>query len=323
MVTVLPAFPILSASASGSGVVGETAAVFTAVLWTGCAILFASAGRRIGALSVNAFRIVMAVVLLGIAHAVIFGSLVPHATGGQWLYMGLSGIIGLAIGDFGYFGCLVMIGPRRGVLLMATAPIFSAVMGYLVLGEVLSAWNIFGIALTLAGVFVVILDENVHESEVTVSPRHTAYGVLAGLGGAIGQGVGLVVSKYGMIRAGGEGAPPLDPLPATLVRMIVAAGFVWITIALAGKLRRVLAAARDTRAIGRTFAGAMSGPFLGVWLSMVAVTYTAAGVAATLMALMPVMVIPVLWVVYRQKTSLRGMVGAAVAVVGVAVLFLV
>jgi drug/metabolite transporter (DMT)-like permease len=314
-VTVLPA-------SSTSGIVGETAAVATAVLWTGCAILFASAGRRIGALSVNAYRIVMAVVLLGLAHAVAFGSVVPHATGGQWFYMGLSGIIGLALGDFGYFGALVLIGPRRGVLMMSTAPIFSAVTAYLVLGEVLSAWNLLGIGLTLVGVFVVILDENVHANEVAASPLHKLYGVLCGLGGAVGQGVGLVISKYGMIKAGGEGAPPLNPLVATLVRMVVAAAFVWLTVAVSGKLGGVLAAARETKAILRTFAGAASGPFLGVWLSMVAVTYTVAGVAATLMALMPVMVIPVLWVVYRQKTSLRGMLGAATAVVGVAVLFL-
>lgn len=313
---------LLAASTSAPGVIGETAAVATAVLWTACAILFASAGRRIGALSVNAFRIVMAVALLTLAHTAFFGYPVPRATDGQWFYMGLSGVIGLALGDFGYFGALVLIGPRRGVLLMSTAPIFSAVTGYLVLGEVLSAWNLVGVGLTLAGVFVVILDENVHANEAAASPAHKLYGVLCGLGGALGQGVGLVVSKYGMIEAGGEGAPPLDPLAATLVRMIVAGAFVWITVVVSGRLRRVLAGARETGAVLKTFAGAASGPFLGVWLSMVAVTHTVAGVAATLMALMPVMVIPVLWVVYRQKTSLRGIAGAAIAVVGVAVLFL-
>jgi drug/metabolite transporter (DMT)-like permease len=56
---------------------------------------------------------------------------------------------------------------------------------------------------------------------------------------------------------------------------------------------------------------------------MVAVTHAVAGVAATLMSLMPVMVIPVLWVIYRQRTSKRGIIGAAVAVAGVAILFLI
>ncbi len=307
---------------AGSSLIGQTAAVSTSALWTTCAILFASAGRRIGALSVNAYRIVIAMVLLGIAHLVLLDTVVPHATNGQWFYMGLSGVIGLALGDFGYFGALVLIGPRRGVLLMSTAPIFSSVTAYLVLGEVLSPWNLLGIALALSGVCLVILDKNVHESEVSPTKRHAFYGVLCGLAGSMGQGIGLVVSKYGMMVAGGKGVPPLNPLSATLIRMIVAAAFVWLAVTMSGRLPRVLASRRDTGAIIRTFGGAASGPFLGVWLSMVAVTYTVAGVAATLMALMPVMVIPILWLTYRQKTSLRGMVGAAATVAGVAILFL-
>jgi drug/metabolite transporter (DMT)-like permease len=313
---------IAAGSLASSSVLGETAAVCTAALWTACAILFAAAGKRIGALSVNAYRIVMAVVLLGAAHLVAFGTVAPGATGGQWFYMGLSGAIGLALGDFGYFGALVLIGPRRGVLLMSMAPIFSAVTAYFVLGEVLSAWNLVGIGLVLAGVSVVILDENVHANEVSSRPLHKLYGVLCGIGGSLGQGVGLVVSKYGMIVAGGRDAAPLNPLSATLIRMLVAAATVWLIVVASGRLRPVLKARRDAKAMVRTLAGAASGPFVGVWLSMVAVTYAVAGVAATLMSLMPVMVIPVLWLVYKQRTSARGMAGAAVTVVGVAILFL-
>jgi len=78
----------------------------------------------------------------------------------------------------------------------------------------------------------------------------------------------------------------------------------------------------DKKAMGATLGGAFFGPFLGVWLSMVAVTYAFAGVASTLMSLMPVMVIPIVWVIYKQRTSWRGFAGAAVAIVGIAVLFL-
>jgi drug/metabolite transporter (DMT)-like permease len=306
-----------------SHLIGETAALVTAALWTTCSILFAAAGRRIGALSVNAYRIAMAVALLGLAHLVVFRTIVPPADSPQWLYMGLSGIAGLALGDFGYFGALVFIGPRRGVLLMSMAPIFAAVSGYYVLGEVLTAWNIVGIAVTLGGVAWVILEKEAHTHEPAIPGRQKLYGILCGLGGALGQGIGLVVSKYGMLVAGGPGSARLNPLSATLVRMIVAAVVVWVFVIAVGRLPKVLEAAKDTYAIRRTFAGAVSGPFVGVWLSMVAVTHAVAGVAATLMAIMPVMVIPVLWVLYRQRTSGRGMTGAAIAVVGVAILFLV
>lgn len=305
----------------GSHLVGETAALVTAALWTTCSILFASAGRRIGPLSVNAYRIVMATVFLGVTHLVLFRTVVPPAGESQWFYMGLSGVAGLALGDFGYFGALVFLGPRRGVLLMAMAPIFSVISGYFILGEVPSPWNLVGIILTLSGVTWVILEKEMHTNEPPVPTRQKVYGVLAGLGGATGQGLGLVISKYGMLVAGGEGSGPLNTLSATLIRMVVASAFVWIMVTVSGRLPRVLKARTDTRAIGQTLAGAVTGPFLGVWLSMVAVTYAIAGVAATLMSLMPVMVIPVLWLLFRQKTSARGIVGAAVAVIGVAILF--
>ena len=303
--------------------VGEIAALVVSMLWTTCSILFAAAGRRIGALSVNAYRIIMAVGLLGAVHLIRYGTVMPDADGAQWFFLGLSGIIGLALGDFGYFGALVLIGPRRGVLLMALAPIWSAIAAYLVLGEVLGTWTILGIAVTLTGVTTVVVERE-NETDAHAIPRkQKIYGVLSGLGGSLGQGIGLVISKYGMLVAGGEsGAGPLNPLSATLVRMVVAAAFVWGTVVISGRLPLVLRARRDGGAILRTLGGAVSGPFAGVWLSMVAITYAQAGVAATLMALMPVMVIPVVRFIYGERTSARGILGACTAVIGVAILFL-
>ncbi len=318
--------------------IGESAAIIVAVLWTACSILFASAGRRIGALSVNAIRLVFAVLLLSTAHLIIFGTYMPDANNAQYGYMALSGVIGLALGDFGYFGTLVILGPRKGVLLMSMAPIFSAISAYFILDEVLGAWTIVGIALTLAGVMIVVMErvpdpgeENAKESpkgkmdEGKGNDHHrrtVMIGVLMGLGGAVGQGLGLVVSKYGMINAASDGADPLDPLSATLIRMVAAVIFVWISVAMFGKLPTVLGAMKNRPAMKRTFAGAATGPFMGVWLSMIAVSYTVAGVAATLMATMPLIVIPVVWFLYGERTNARGVIGAVVAFVGVAILFL-
>jgi drug/metabolite transporter (DMT)-like permease len=305
-----------------ANLIGESAAVATSALWTICSIFFAAAARRIGALSVNAYRIAMAVVLLGVTHLFVYGTVVPQASSSQWFYLGMSGVMGLALGDFGYFGMLALIGPRRGLIMTALVPIFSSVTAYYLLGETLAISDVIGIGVTLWGVSLVVLEREDHASAFYVPRKQKIYGYLCGFGGALGQGVGLVVSKYGMLVAGGEGTQPLNPLSTTLLRMIVAAAFVWVTVAVFRKLPGVLARRRDGWAIRRTFAGAVTGPFVGVWLSMVAVTYAVAGVASTLMSLMPVMVIPLVWILYREKTGWRGILGAAIAVTGVAILFL-
>ena len=105
----------------------------------------------------------MAVALLGVTHLVLFRTIVPPASGPQWFYMGLSGVAGLALGDFGYFGALVFLGPRRGVLLMAMAPIFSVIAGYFILGEIPGPWNLLGIIVTLSGVTWVIRKGDPHK----------------------------------------------------------------------------------------------------------------------------------------------------------------
>jgi len=125
-----------------------------------------------------------------------------------------------------------------------------------------------------------------------------------------------------MITVADDPAAHLNPLSATLIRMLAATISIWLFVIIAGRLSKVIWSSKDGKAITGTIGGAATGPFLGVWLSMVAVTYTVAGVAATLMSLMPVMIIPVVWILYKQKTSWRGILGAGIAVSGVAILFL-
>ncbi len=309
---------------------GEAAAVITSTLWTGNSILFTAAGKRIGAISVNAIRIAIAVVLLSVTHIIFFGTVIPDANNAQWLWMGLSGIIGLGIGDFALFSAFVLIGPRKSLLLMSIAPIISVIFSYLLLGEVLGLWVLLGIAVTLVGIIIVILEREVRRVQTNEGDRKIDFvkkrnmlGISLGVIGAVGQGLGLVFAKYGIINAADDISKPLDSLSATLMRMLVGAIFVWLVITFWGRLPEIRKGIEDRRAVKLTSAGAFIGPFLGVWFSMVAISYTEVGIAMTLMSLMPVMVIPVVWVLYKEKTNWRGIAGAVVAVIGVAIIFLV
>jgi drug/metabolite transporter (DMT)-like permease len=137
--------------------------------------------------------------------------------------------------------------------------------------------------------------------------------------GAAGQGIGLVLSKKGIDLVSGT---TLNPLSATLMRLILGASSIWLVMLVAGKAPQLRGAIRSREGISNVAIGAFFGPFLGITLSMVAVTYTQTGIAQTLMSLMPVLIIPTVWIRYGQKTSWRGMLGATVAVIGVAMLFL-
>lgn len=305
-----------------SSLIGETAAIIVSLFWTICSIFFAIAGKRVGSISVNAIRIIMAIGLLGTTHIFLFGTIVPQANPEQWFWMGLSGVIGLSLGDLCYFTSLVILGPRRGVLVMSTHPIITVIVGWVWLGEVLTTWAIIGIAVTMLGVTWVILEREEDIAEERLTTKRKVYGVLLGIFGSVGQGVGLVISKYGMFNVATDPAEPLDPLSATFIRMVIAAIAFWFIVAAIGRGHEIKAASKDRKAIGAMLVGAFLGPFLGVWLSMVAVTYTMTGIAATLMSLMPVMVIPIVWYLYRERTSWRGFLGAVVAISGVAILFL-
>ena len=301
-------------------IVGEAAAIATSCIWTISSIFFTSAGKKIGSLGVNAYRTVMAVGFLVLTHMILLGSFLPVATSAQWFWMGLSGVIGLSIGDSGLFTAYVLIGPRRSLLLMALAPIFAGVGAYLMLRETIPAFDLVGMAVTLVGVVVVILEREELSGEVAVPKKLKSYGVLSGLIAAAGQGGGLVLAKKGI-----ELYPELtlNPLSATLMRMILGALVLWIVLLIAGRWSELRMAIRNRRGMSETAAAAILGPFLGVTLSMVAVTYTQAGVAQTLLSLMPVMIIPVVWLLYKQKTSWRGILGAVTAIIGVAMIFLI
>lgn len=298
---------------------GDSAALVTAFLWTGSSVLFTSAGKKIGFIGVNAYRSAITVGLLVCAHLILLGSILPAASNAQWFWMGLSGIVGLGIGDFGLFAAYVLIGPRRSVLIMALSPIFASGGAYFMLGETFPLSAVLGIAVTLTGIVVVLLEREEEQTEAVDGGKRKTLGIFAAFVAAIGQGVGLVFSKKGMYLGV---SVAMNPVSAALMRMTLATLFVWICALLFRKLPELQKTAKNKDGLKYVLGGTLIGPFLGMTLSMFAVAYTQTGIAQTLMSLMPLIIIPLMWVFSGEKTNKRGILGAAVAVLGVAILFL-
>lgn len=292
---------------------GQLAALGTASCWAFSSLAFEVAGRRVGSLSLNVVRLVIASAFLAAWNGVTRGLLFPvDASAHAWLWLGASGLIGFLFGDYCLFKAFVLLGPRLAMLMMALAPPLAAGIGWLVLGERLGPLDLAGMALTVAGIAWAIL-ERAPASAAAPRPARPAAGIALGLGGALGQAGGLVLSKLGM------GA--YDPFAATQVRVLAGlAGFAAVA-SVAGWWPRVGEAVRDRAALGWASVGAFFGPFLGVSLSLVAVQRTLAGVAASLMATTPILIIPLV-LLRGERVGLGGVGGAAVAVAGVALLFL-
>jgi drug/metabolite transporter (DMT)-like permease len=298
---------------------GEIAGILTAFFWTITSLAFESAGKKVGSLAVNLIRLVIAFFFIGIYSWIARGFFFPtDATTFQWKWLALSALVGFVIGDLLLFQAFVVVGARISMLMMALAPPFTALISWFILDEVMSVMNLLGMAITLSGIIIVILKrERIEQNGQMVKKLKSSYsiqGVLLALGGALGQAIGLVISKKGM----GD----YDAFSATQIRVLAGiAGFA-ILFFFIKRWPRVWSALRNGSAMKRITLGAFFGPFLGVSFSLLAVQNTQAGIAATLMAISPVLIIPPAILLFGEKVNWKEVLGAVITVAGVALFFL-
>jgi drug/metabolite transporter (DMT)-like permease len=277
-------------------------------------MIFTSAGRMIGSQATNRLRLLFALAYLVILNLILFREPLPFsAESSRWIWLSLSGVIGLSLGDMFFFLSLVSVGPRLGSLLLSLAPIFGSIIAWIFFGETLTFLQIIGIVLALAGIGWVVMS---HEEPADTPHGHTQRGVFFGALAALGQAVGLVLSKQGMF---GE----FSPFQANVIRMLAAVFFTWIWALIEGKAGETITAFRaKPQVIGLIASGALIGPMLGVSASLLAVQHAEIGVASTLMALPPVIILPFSYFVFKEKISWQAIAGTILAITGVAILFL-
>lgn len=291
---------------------GELAALLTAVFWTTTALAYESASNKVGPLVVNMIRLVMAFILL--FTFTIFYRGIPlswDATPHAWLWLSVSGIIGFVFGDYCLFKSYTILNSRIAMLIMTLVPPITALIGYVFLNETMSLQHIAGMVLTLSGIAIAILNRANGERKVNL--KYPIKGVLYAMGGAVGQAVGLIFSKYGMRT--------YDAFAASHIRITAGMlGFALIVVALR-KTGQVVETLKNKQVISSIALGSVFGPFLGVSLSLIAIKHTSTGIASTLMSIVPVLIIVPYILIYKQKISMREILGAVVSVLGVVLFF--
>ena len=298
---------------------GEIAALLTAVFWTVTSMSFESAGKKVGSLSVNLIRLVVAFFIYGVVNYFRRGLFLPLDAGTEsWMWLALSGLVGFVIGDLLLFQAFVVIGARISMLIMALTPPITAFVGWMILGEVLSPMNWVGMMVTLSGISIVILKREKKELDSTkrrkITTNYSLKGILLAFGGAVGQGVGLVLSKKGMGQ--------YDAFAASHIRVITGMIGFAIIILIAKRYGKVWTALQHQPAMKRVALGSVFGPFLGVSFSLLAIQNTQAGIAATIMSIVPVLIIPPAILLFHEKVNWKEILGAVITVSGVALFFL-
>lgn len=291
---------------------GEFFAVITSVCWSFSSFAFNAAVNRVNSVQINTDRMILALVML--FATISLAGIKFDITSSQLLFLFISGIVGLVFGDTFLFRAYKHIGARISMLLMALAPVMSAVLAYIFLDEVLTSWGIAGMIITLSGIALVILEKNeIPDSKYKISK----VGIFYGLMGALGQAVGLILAKV----AFNEGS--INGFLATFIRLSSA---VIILLPLAAAVRKyknpVKIFRNDVKALVATLIGTTLGPYLGITFSLLAVANAKVGIAATLMSLMPILMLPIAKYIFKEHLNWRAVTGAVMAVGGVAILFL-
>lgn len=305
--------------------IGELISIGVAFSWTATALLSEFGSKRLGNLTLNVLRMGLALLFSLVLFGVITGNPLPAGVPAEACgWMLLSGLVGYVIGDYCLFQCYILIGSRFGQLFMTLAPLSAALMAWITLGQQMKPMSIVAMLVTLFGIGISVLGRGNHHM---VSLKLPLNGVLFAIGAAMCQGIGLVLSKIGMdhydvaAMAKAGVSEWLIPFSANFYRCI--AGIIGFTILLyfrdgIGHLREAM---HDRKGLSVAIATTIFGPFVGVGFSLMAVQYTAAGIASTLMAMTPIIILlPSYWL-FHEKITWKAVLGAFISVIGVSLFF--
>lgn len=295
---------------------GELAAFCTAVTWGISNQLHSAVARMAGSTSIALLRLPFMMAIVGLM-CLFFNTDTAICLEG-FLLLVLSGTMGLAVGDLLLYRSILIIGPTMAVLILSLSAGVTTVMGWVFMGETLPARAVFGIAVALSGVGVVVTE---HGGSVLLPGQEIPRGktlivgvTLAGLA-AVSLACGYIAQRMAMQTG-------VDPLWATFVRASGGGVVLWMAgFALGWAVPAVRNLAR-VRPIRWLLLIASISAATGMWLASVALAIAPAGVVATLIGLQPIIVALVGAVWYRRKPSLRVLSGAVIAFSGTALVCL-
>jgi len=304
---------------------GVIVAFCTTLTWSIGIFPFTEAARRMGPNAVNHFRLLLALVLLTIISLIAlplsFNELFTSPQNEHWLWFGASGVIGLALGDYFGFTAFAILGTRTGSILTTLAPTAALFSGFFIVGERINFIGIIGIFITIAGV-VWLTMSNTKKEDTNLVHGSIKKGILFGILAAVCQGLGVVLANKGFSYQNNNSDLPF--FQATWIRMFAATTVMYLVTIVRGKLKEVNRPVRENTNNGLIFTigGTIFGPVVGVSLSMftISLLHNKPSVAQTIFSLVPVFVLPLGYLFYKEKITLRAITSSLIAIGGVVIL---
>lgn len=312
--------------------IANMAALGAALCWAAGGLIAIGPVRVLGSIAFNRVRLTIVATALLIATTLMGGWQTLDT--GSALTLALSGLLGIVVGDMALFWSLSRLGPRRNVVIYAANAPLTALLAYALLGEALGPWTVLGVALVTLGVMLAVALRSGSTHSWEAIQGSLLAGVSVCLLAAVGQAAGSIIAKPVM-------AAGADPIASAAVRVTTAA-LMFTAIGALSALRGGGAAVAGGGLPGGQFGGMLGGLLLprgltpklmlqiagngllgvglGMTLLLVGLAHGNAGVVATLSALSPVLILPMMWLLTGQRPALGAWVGAAVAVAGVALI---
>ncbi|MBM30826.1 MAG: hypothetical protein CMD77_07940 [Gammaproteobacteria bacterium] len=297
-----------------------TAAILATLLFSLSAVSGKRLSHHLSGVEANFWRFLLAAFLLG-AYAHSFGLGLGGGALGMFF---ISGIIGFGVGDYGLFRAYPILGSRLTmVMTQCLAAPFAASIEWLWMGETLSFGQVLAGTAILVGVALALAP-----SETTdVDRKHWKAGILWGLMSAFGQGFGAVLSRKALSLV--EAGVTVDGLSQAYQRVL--GGLTVMAVLLLFRKMRLRNGATIRTEVALTpvtikllvaliVANTLCGPTLGVGAYQWALSSLPSGIVLSVVALSPLVIIPLAMKFEGERPTLRSIIGSVVAVAGVVVM---
>ena len=292
--------------------IGYLLAIGAAAIWSAVALSATRVVRYFGSYNYNLLRLLGIIVFFFPYIYINWESLYLNQS--IFSAIVLSSIIGIIIGDTFLFVCLKRLGPRRQALLFSMQIPFTIILAEIFLQTLPSITELIGCALIFSGILIAIqFNRTIPNDDLENIQGNKYTGLFAGIGLALCQSIGIILMKPALQTT--------DPIIVSYLRVLVAAVIMFGSLFFI-KNNQLWEKMKNIKVtLFSIFLGFM-GMGVGMTMLIYALKYGNPGVISTLSSTMPIMIIPILWIVTKNYAGHLAVVGATLTCVGAGIIFL-